>query len=52
MKVGVTPKTNALCTLLFAATAALALLSAYVSRRGNAAANTRKKANSIANTIT
>jgi spermidine/putrescine transport system permease protein len=32
MKVGVTPKTNAMCTLLFAATVVLALLSAAVSR--------------------
>jgi spermidine/putrescine transport system permease protein len=31
MKVGVTPKTNALCTLLFAATAVLALLSASLA---------------------
>jgi spermidine/putrescine transport system permease protein len=32
MKVGVTPKTNAMCTLLFAATIVLVLLSAAVSR--------------------
>ncbi|MDR2052270.1 MAG: ABC transporter permease [Treponema sp.] len=32
MKVGVTPKTNAMCTLLFAATVVLVLLSAAVSR--------------------
>ena len=32
MKVGVTPKTNAMCTLLFAATIVLVLLSAAVSK--------------------
>jgi spermidine/putrescine transport system permease protein len=31
MKFGVTPKTNALCSLLFAATAVLALVSAYIA---------------------
>jgi spermidine/putrescine transport system permease protein len=52
MKVGVTPKTNAMCTLLFAATIALVLLSAAVSRSGNARAKARKHTNSIANTTT
>jgi spermidine/putrescine transport system permease protein len=32
MKTGVTPKTNALCTLLFAITVVLCLLSAYLAR--------------------
>ncbi|MDR0876781.1 MAG: ABC transporter permease [Treponema sp.] len=32
MRTGVTPKTNALCTLLFAATVLLGLLSAYLAR--------------------
>ncbi|GHV90638.1 hypothetical protein AGMMS50268_11410 [Spirochaetia bacterium] len=32
IKTGVTPKTNALCTLLFAATIVLCLLSAYLAR--------------------
>jgi spermidine/putrescine transport system permease protein len=32
MRTGVTPKTNALCTLLFAATVLLGLISAYLAR--------------------
>ena len=32
VKTGITPKTNALCTLLFAATVALGLLSAWLAR--------------------
>jgi spermidine/putrescine transport system permease protein len=35
MKTGVTPKTNALCTLLFAATVVLGLCSAYLARPRN-----------------
>jgi spermidine/putrescine transport system permease protein len=41
MKIGVTPKTNALCTLLFAATVLLGFLSAYLARprRGGVSEN-------------
>jgi spermidine/putrescine transport system permease protein len=35
LKTGVTPKTNALCALLFAAAAALGLASAWISRPSN-----------------
>jgi spermidine/putrescine transport system permease protein len=41
MKVGVTPKTNAMCTLLFAATIVLVLISTAVSRPRNTRAKAR-----------
>ncbi|MDR3336421.1 MAG: ABC transporter permease subunit [Treponema sp.] len=51
MKVGVTPKTNAMCTLLFAATIVLVMISAVISRPQNVKAKSNKKlANSITNT--
>jgi spermidine/putrescine transport system permease protein len=42
MKVGVTPKTNAMCTLLFAATILLVLLSTAVSRPRKIRAKSKK----------
>jgi spermidine/putrescine transport system permease protein len=42
MKVGVTPKTNAMCTLLFAATIVLVLISTAVSRPRNPRAKSKK----------
>ena len=50
MKFGVTPKINALCTLLFAATAALALLSASLAmprRAGGKAKRAARRTESI-----
>jgi spermidine/putrescine transport system permease protein len=41
LKTGVTPKTNALCSLLFAATIALGLASARISRPKRQAADMR-----------
>ncbi|MDR0452970.1 MAG: ABC transporter permease [Treponema sp.] len=52
MKFGVTPKTNAMCTLLFAATVALVLISVAVSRPRNSTARPKKShADSIANKL-
>jgi spermidine/putrescine transport system permease protein len=42
MKTGVTPKTNAMCTLLFAATIVLVLISTAVSRPRKARAKSRR----------
>jgi spermidine/putrescine transport system permease protein len=49
MKVGVTPKTNAMCTLLFAATIVLVLISVAVSRPREIKTKSRTQANGIAN---
>ena len=35
LKTGVTPKVNALCTLMFLATLAIVVLSALIGRMGN-----------------
>lgn len=43
IKTGVTPKTNALCTLLFAATIILCLLSAYIGSLGRGRRKQRGK---------
>jgi spermidine/putrescine transport system permease protein len=51
MKVGVTPKTNALCTLLFAATAALALISASLALPRNGRRNMKRPGANAADKI-
>jgi spermidine/putrescine transport system permease protein len=47
MKVGVTPKTNAMCTLLFAATMVLVLLSAAVFRPRKAGTASKAKPETV-----